>query len=73
MVSGSTQYLTHAFVIVAAQEIGYYVKDLFILQATSVLFSPNMANQQHARKTHSYFLVLEKGASPSRAKRARVI
>lgn len=73
MVSGSTQYLTHAFVINAAQEIGFYVKDLFILAATSVLFSPNMANQQHARKTHSYFLVLEKGVSASKARRAKVI
>ena len=57
---------------VAAQEIGYYVKDLFILQATSVLFSPNMANQQHARKTHSYFLVLQKGAPEGKRRRAKV-
>lgn len=73
MVSGSTQYLTHAFVIVAAQEIGYYVKDLFILQATSVLWSPNMSNQQHARKTHSYFLVLQKGVSATKWRKAKVI
>jgi hypothetical protein len=72
IVSGSINYMTHAFVIVAAQEIGFYVKDLFILQATSVLYSPNMAHQQHARKTHSYFLVLQKGAPEGKRRRAKV-
>lgn len=59
-VSGGVNYMTHAAVIVMAQQIGLYVKDLFILGRTNVLWSPNMANQQHARKNHSYFLILQK-------------
>jgi len=67
-VSGGINYMTHAAVIAMAQEIGYYVKDLFILARRNVLWSPNMANQQHARKTHSYFIVLVRGDERRAAK-----
>ena len=35
------------------------IPDLFVLGRTNVLWSPNMANQQHARKNHCYFIVFQ--------------
>lgn len=60
MISGGNNYMSHAFVIVEAQKLGLYVKDLFVLGRKNVLWSPNMANQKNARKNHCYFLVLQK-------------
>ena len=62
-VESSKQYLSHVEIIAHACKMGFYPVDLFILIARNVLISPNMANQQHARKTHSYFLVFQKTAS----------
>ena len=61
IVSSAKQHLSHVAIINHAERIGFYSKDLFILARSSVLWSPNMENQQHARKTHSYFLVFVKG------------
>ena len=58
------QYLNHVSIINYASSIGFYPLDLFILLARNVLVSPNMLNQQHARKSHSYFLVFRKTKSP---------
>jgi hypothetical protein len=60
IVSGGKQHLSHVAVINSATKAGFYCKDLFILSRPNVLWSPNMENQQHARKTHSYFLVFRK-------------
>lgn len=60
IVSSGRNWMTHARVISQAEDLGYYVKDLFVLARKNVLWSPNMANQQHARKNHCYFLVLVK-------------
>lgn len=60
VVDSGTNYMTHAAVVVMAQEAGFYVKDLFVLARANVLWSPNMEKQQHARKTHRYYIVLVK-------------
>lgn len=59
-IESSKQYLSHVKIILLAESIGFYPLDLFILTARNVLISPNMLNQQHARKTHCYFLILQK-------------
>lgn len=60
IVSGEVNFMFHAFIISKAQQLGLYVNDLFVLARKNVLWSPNMAKQQHARKNHSYFLILKK-------------
>ena len=62
-VSSAKQHLSHVAIINAAESVGFYSKDLFILIRDNVLWSPNMEHQQHARKTHCYFLVFTKGYS----------
>jgi len=59
-IESGKQYLSHVEIITYACILGYYPIDLFILTARNVLISPNMVNQQHARKSHSYFLVFKK-------------
>ncbi len=59
-VSGGKQYLSHVEIVRMAQDIGYEADDLFVLARRNVIWSDNMKNQQHARKTHSYFLVFKK-------------
>ena len=54
------QYLSHIEIITYACRIGFYPLDLFVLLARNVLVSPSQTNQQHARKSHSYFLVFKK-------------
>lgn len=60
-IDGGKEYWSHFEVMKYAFEIGFKVKDLFILyRGDNVLFSPNMKVQKHARKTHCYYIVLEK-------------
>lgn len=62
-VSGGINYLTHNMVINMAIEIGYHPKDMYILLAKQRLSAFNgtkWKTQYHARKFHSYFIVLEK-------------
>lgn len=59
-VSSGKQYLSHVHLINEAEKMGFYTKDVFILLAKSRLIGHNHKNQKHARKFHSYFLVLEK-------------
>ena len=63
-IEGSKQFLSHFEIISYALTLGFYPLDLFVLLARSVLVSPNMLNQQHARKAHSYFLVFQKTRCP---------
>lgn len=58
--SSGKQWWTQVKVHELAALTGYEVKDQFILIARSVIWSPNMLNQKHARKAHSFFLVLKK-------------
>lgn len=54
-------HCTHANVIMWAQDAGFRLRDLFILNAQRRMPSPNRTGKQrHARIHHSYFLVLEK-------------
>jgi len=59
-VEDSKQYLSHIKIINMALNLGFYPKDLFILLAKNRLTSPSQRIQQHARKYHCYFLVLQK-------------
>jgi len=59
-VSGGKQYISHALIINQAALNGWCCDDIFVLFRKQVMFSPNMANQQHARKNHCYFLVFKK-------------
>jgi len=59
-VSSGKQHFSHVYVMNKASELGFYVKDLFILLAKNRIAGHNHSNQKHARKFHSYFLVLQK-------------
>lgn len=59
-VSSGKQWFSHNYIMNEAEKIGYYNKDIFILLAKSRLIGHNHSIQKHARKFHSYFLVLQK-------------
>ncbi len=59
-VCSGKQYLVHAEIINIAEDIGFYVKDLFVLLAKSRMKSGKWKVQRHARKYHCYYLVLTK-------------
>lgn len=62
-VSGGKNHLTHLSVMNMANELGFHLKDLFILLAKGRISAFNgtkWKKQYHARKFHSYFIVLEK-------------
>ena len=59
-VSSGKQWFSHVHIINEAEKLGFYTKDLFILQAKSRMIGHNHGNQIHARKFHSYFIVFEK-------------
>jgi len=62
-VSGGKQYFTHCWIMNKAYEMGFYPKDLFILEGKSRLISGKHANQKHCRKFHCYFWVFTKEKS----------
>jgi len=59
-VSRGKQFLSHVDILNKASDIGFYNKDLFVLLANSRMIGHNHHKQKHARKFHSYFLVLQK-------------
>lgn len=59
-VASGKQYISHCFILDKAADTGLYCEDIFVLAAKTRLISPKHANQKHARKYHSYFLVLRK-------------
>jgi tRNA G10 N-methylase Trm11 len=59
-VSSGKQYLVHAEIISMAQELGFYVKDIFILLSKHRMNSGKWKVQRHSRKYHCYYLVLQK-------------
>lgn len=59
-VSGGKNHMSHSYIEWAAMEVGFTHIDLFILGSKSMLMSPNMHNQKHARKQHSYIMVFQK-------------
>lgn len=62
-VSSGKNWFSHVAVMNMAYELEMYPKDLFVLLAKHRLISPNMHNQQHARKYHSYFWVIKNRSS----------
>lgn len=58
-VSSGKQWWSHVHIINEAEKRGFYCKDLFVLVAKNRLIGHNHANQKHARKFHSYFLVFK--------------
>jgi hypothetical protein len=59
-VSAGRQHLTHIEIVNAGAGMGYYTKDLFVVIRTNRPGVTTMVKQRHARKNHSYFLVLVK-------------
>lgn len=60
--SGGKNHFTHVMVIQMAAQIGFYPRDLFILTAKGRIssFGAKWTKQEHARKYHSYYIILEK-------------
>jgi DNA methylase len=59
-VSAGKQWLTHVEIINKYQEIGFYIKDLFVVVRNNRPSVSRIITQKHARKNHSYFLVFVK-------------
>lgn len=62
-VSGGKQYFSHVMVMNMAHKVGFYPRDLFILTSNvrvNAFNGTKWTKQYHARKYHSYFVVLEK-------------
>jgi hypothetical protein len=53
-------YFMHLNIIIKAQKIGFKLIDLFILINDNFIGQYNLMMQEHARKTHSFFLVFKK-------------
>jgi hypothetical protein len=59
-VSANRQNLTHVELINAYENMGFYVKDLFVVVRPNRPAVSRLKKQVHARKNHSYFLVFLK-------------
>jgi hypothetical protein len=62
-VSGGKQYFSHVMIMNMAIKIGFYARDLFILTSNvrvNAFNGKKWIKQHHARKYHSYFIILEK-------------
>lgn len=53
------QFLTHVMVISEAERLGFFCHECLVLSRKNVVIGP-VKQQQHARKNHCYYLVLEK-------------
>ena len=59
-VSANRQWLTHVEIINDCEKLGFYVRDLFVVMRTNRPVVSRLLKQVHARKNHSYFIVLQK-------------
>jgi DNA modification methylase len=59
-VSSGKQYIVHSEIINMAQNLGFYVQDIFILLKKHRMNSGKWKVQRHSRKHHCYYLVLRK-------------
>ncbi len=59
-VSANRQELTHVQLLTAFAGMGFYARDLFVLMRPNKAAVARLVRQVHARKNHSYFLVLQK-------------
>lgn len=69
-VSANMQRLTHVEIINECEALGFYTKDLFIVVRPNKPGVSRIKKQEHARKNHSYFLVLVKTNGENPRKRA---
>lgn len=67
-VHANKQWLTHVDLILGLQARGFVVEDLFVMMRTNRPGVSRMLKQHHARKNHSYFIVMRK---PKPARRPR--
>ncbi len=56
-VSANRQKLTHVELIWAFEHHGFYCKDLFVVVRPNAPVISRLKRQEHARKSHSYFLI----------------
>lgn len=61
MVSSGRNHWSHIEIMKMALTLELDAVDLFVLGRHNVLWSPNMKNQKHARKNHSFYWVFRKG------------
>lgn len=59
-VSANKQRLTHVEIITACEQLGFYVEDIFIVMRNNKPGISRLKKQNHARKNHSYFIVMRK-------------
>ena len=59
-VSANKQRLTHVEIITGYESLGFYTKDLFVVVRSNRAGVSRLKKQEHARKSHSYFLVFTK-------------
>jgi len=59
-VSANRQELTHVQIVTGLAAMGFYARDLFVLVRRNRPGVARLLRQVHARKNHSYFLVLQK-------------
>lgn len=57
-VSANRQKLTHVELLYAFEFFGFYCEDVFVVCRNNKPMVSRIKKQQHARKSHSYFLVL---------------
>jgi hypothetical protein len=69
-VSANQQRFTHIEIINECATLGFYAKDLFVVVRQNRPGVSRLLRQEHARKNHSYFIVLVK-ISPGRSCRAK--
>jgi hypothetical protein len=65
-VSAGIQRLTHIEIILNLMRLGFYAKDIFVIVRRNKPGVTRVIRQLHARKNHSYFLVLQLGAAKSK-------
>lgn len=59
-VSANKQRLTHVEIITACEQLGFYVEDIFVVIRNNKPIISRLKKQTHARKNHSYFIVMRK-------------
>lgn len=59
-VSANTQHLTHVEIINELESMGFFARDLFVVVRQNRPGMSRVLRQVHARKNHSYFVVLAK-------------
>jgi hypothetical protein len=59
-VSANRQRMIHVDLINYYRSLGFYARDLFLVIRPNKPAVSRITKQVHARKNHSYFLILEK-------------